>query len=73
MSEWTPDFDLTTVPDKPLWSEVGRRRAAKGYAKPKKLEPCSGCGLKLGAAERRKACPGCGVSQPRVKRKAQPR
>ena len=67
MTEYDPSWELESVPDKELWSEVGRRRSAQSTPKPKKTEPCVGCGLMLGVVERRGKCYSCGASQPRVK------
>jgi len=67
MTEWTEDFDMTTVPDKQLHSEVGRRRGALGHIRQRKEEPCKGCGLLLSARERREACPRCGHVHKRIR------
>jgi hypothetical protein len=60
---WTPGWDLTTVPDALWWAETGRRRGAQSYVVKKLTKPCLGCGINMGARERRKGCPHCGVSQ----------
>jgi predicted RNA-binding Zn-ribbon protein involved in translation (DUF1610 family) len=67
MTTWEPEWELGSVPDAELWSEVGRRRAARSHPKPKITAPCVHCGVLLGVAERRKPCPECGTRQPRVK------
>ena len=67
-SDWAAmveEFDrlcppLELIPTAVIRSEVNRRLAAK-HPKPRKLEPCAGCGAMLGARERRKACPKCGA------------
>ena len=69
MMDWTPEFNLASVPDPELWSEVGRRRARQSHPKPKKLAPCVQCGVMLGVVERRGACPSCGARQPLVRKK----
>lgn len=59
MKTWTKGFDMASIPDDVLASEVGRRRVAKrktagkGGGRPKVLRPCPRCGEMLGAAEMR--------------------
>ena len=63
MSRWSKHWDLTSVPDDKLYSEVGRRRSLKAPQPKKKLRPCKHCGILLGARERRLPCPDCGKRQ----------
>jgi hypothetical protein len=63
VTDYTPGWDLSTIPDPAFNSEIGRRRGARGAARPKVLRPCQSCGLLLGARERRGVCPGCGTRQ----------
>jgi len=64
---YTTDWDLASIPDPEFYSEAGRRRGSRSHPKKKKLEPCPGCGVLLGTAERRGACPSCGYWVPGTK------
>jgi hypothetical protein len=55
---------LKPMPMPVIRAEVNRRLSAE-HPQPRKLEPCVGCGVMLGARERRKACPNCGARNPR--------
>lgn len=68
MTKYTPQWDLGTIPADKLHSEVGRRRrSVQGPASPNiKLRPCQSCGEPLTATQRRKKCPACGYTHPRV-------
>ena len=62
MSEYKPSWDLSTIPDDVWASERGRRnRARQPQTQAMKLKACKGCGLALGAVERRRPCPNCGA------------
>ncbi len=66
MSEsYEPEWDLTTIPHKPFFSESQRRKRALQVnpPRPKVLSPCQHCGTQLGARERRAACVVCGGRQ----------
>lgn len=70
MTKYTPDWELESIPDEPLYSEVGRRRRALRKAsppKPPKLAPCVHCQAMLTVRQRRSACPQCGKYQKRDK------
>jgi hypothetical protein len=63
--QYRETWDLSSIPDQQLHSELGRRRAAARsvYAgPPRKLRPCPRCGVLCGAAELRyqhpKVCTG---------------
>ena len=49
-------WDLSSVPDRLIRAEAGRR-IPRGSARPPKLEPCPKCGRVLSARERRLKCP----------------
>jgi hypothetical protein len=55
--KYSENWDLTTIPDEPLYSEVGRRnsekREVKSGGRPKKLKKCKHCGIRFGAREMR--------------------
>ena len=53
MTSYKPTWDLTTVPDAPLYSEVARRRAAKSSGRPKVMKTCDKCGAVMSARELR--------------------
>ena len=56
--KYSPDWDLSTIPDMALNSELGRRRVSKRSAPGNiKLEPCSKCGREMTARRRRLPCP----------------
>jgi len=67
MNPWTPDIDLSTIPDAVLYAEAGRRARAKvapenisrAGGRPKKLSRCPNCRLRFGVAEMRKHKLGC--------------
>ena len=60
MSDYTPEWDLSTIPDPQLQTEVGRRRRSKApHATYQVLKPCPKCGRPLNATQRRKPCPNC--------------
>lgn len=61
---YTPAWDLTTIPDAPLYSELGRRRAIAGGGRRKTLRPCPDCGAMLGAREMRRHPPKCPARSP---------
>jgi ribosomal protein S27AE len=64
--KYSPDWDLSTIPESELNSEVGRRRRAKGPSVTNvNLKPCAKCGESLNATQRRKACSSCGYTHPR--------
>jgi predicted RNA-binding Zn-ribbon protein involved in translation (DUF1610 family) len=66
VTDYEPGWNLRSIPDQALWSEIGRRRAAQSRPRARITAPCVGCGLRLGVAERRKPCPECGARQPRA-------
>ena len=66
---YSPNWDLATIPDEPFYSEAGRRRGARAHPKQKKLAPCRHCGQMAGAFERRGACPHCHEWIPEGKRR----
>lgn len=68
MSQYTSNWDLSTIPE-PAWnSEHGRRQRLKGpRATRVNLQPCPGCGKSLMTIERRAGCPRCGTKEPRSK------
>ena len=51
--QYKPTWDLTTIPDAPLYSEVARRRSAKGSGRPRVMTPCDKCGAVMSAREKR--------------------
>lgn len=59
--EYKPTWDMSTIPDRVLNGEYGRRQRAKGprvtYVK---YKPCAKCSKPLTATQRRKPCPHCG-------------
>lgn len=56
--QYSPEWDLTSIPDSIFASERARRIAAKRKKfGPLKLEPCATCGRILGARDRRHPCP----------------
>jgi hypothetical protein len=61
MSAWTPDFDITTIPDDVLLRESARRLRARQLCSPraKVLRQCPKCGEPFGARELRKHLPRC--------------
>jgi hypothetical protein len=71
-SDWcamVAEFDrlcppLELLPTAQIRAEVNRR-TAHDHPKPKRKKGCVGCGLLLGARERRTACPMCGARNPR--------
>lgn len=66
MSNYQPHWDLSTIPDDLLHSEVGRRRRLKGPAITRQnVKPCTSCGKQLNATQRRTACPNCSYIHPR--------
>jgi len=56
--DWTPEWDLSTIPDKLFLSERARRNAAK-RTKPTRLnlQPCPKCGKVMNSRQRRYPCP----------------
>ncbi len=80
MSDWTPHFDITTIPDDVLLRESGRRLRARQLGSPRArvLRQCPKCGDPFGARELRKHLPRCvqpaangmGLDPNRVVRKA---
>lgn len=72
MKPWTPDIDLSTVPDEVILSEAGRRQNARrkargggiGGGRPKVLKRCPNCRRKFGVAEMRKHRPECKPAAP---------
>lgn len=66
MSNYQDHWDLSTIPDAKLNSEVGRRRRSKAPAATYSvIKPCDKCGVSLNTTERRKPCPNCGYTHPR--------
>lgn len=64
-------WDLSTIPTDKFKSEYARRtRALAPHAPNINLQPCEGkngkCGEMLTATQRRKPCPLCGYTHPRV-------
>ncbi|HVJ09249.1 MAG TPA: hypothetical protein VM554_12785 [Acidisarcina sp.] len=59
--KYTPEWDLTTIPDALIRAEFAKRIPRK----PRNLVPCVGCLAPLSARERRKPCPHCGARNPR--------
>lgn len=61
MNRWTPDFDLTTIPDSVLLTESARRIRAMQIAspRPRVLRQCEHCLKPFGAREMRKHLPLC--------------
>jgi hypothetical protein len=55
---------LELIPTAVIRSEVNKRTARES-PKHKSLRPCAGCGVMLGARERRLPCPFCGKRNPR--------
>jgi len=55
-------IDLSTVPYADLASELARRNSRRRKRTTAKIEPCPVCKTPLNARQRRKACPGCGLS-----------
>lgn len=61
MTNYSPKWDLSTIPEPEWQSEHGRRRRLKGpQVTNANLKPCSRCSQPLTASQRRKACPTCG-------------
>lgn len=54
--KYSPNWDLTTIPDLEFASERARRVAAKRVYQPK-LAACPKCGQMLSARQRRYRCP----------------
>lgn len=56
-------YDLSKVPAKELYSEIGRRRAARrrkgSLGRRKRIAPCRFCGTELGVVEMRRHVPRC--------------
>jgi hypothetical protein len=58
-NNWTPRFDISTVPDDVLMSEFQRRRSSKretygaGTGRPKIMRPCPKCGVEFSATDMR--------------------
>lgn len=71
MPSYKPTWDMSTIPDDVLLSEVGRRRRAKGPSVTNvNLKLCAGkCGTWLNATQRRKPCPKCHYVHPRTEAK----
>ena len=64
--KYSPDWDLSTIPETEWKSENGRRQRAKAPRVTNiKLKPCAKCGESLNASQRRKPCPKCGYTHPR--------
>jgi len=61
MSNWTPHFDITTIPDDILLRESARRLRARQLRSPraKVLRQCPKCREPFGARELRKHLPRC--------------
>jgi hypothetical protein len=61
MSDWTPHFDITTIPDDVLLRESARRLRARQLRAPraKVLRQCPKCGEPFGARELREHLPRC--------------
>ena len=61
MSDWTANFDITTIPDDVLLRESARRLRARQVRSPraKVLRQCPKCGEPFGARELRKHLPLC--------------
>ena len=61
MPDWTPQFDITTIPDEILLRESARRLRARQICTPraKVLRQCPRCGDPFGARELRKHLPLC--------------
>jgi hypothetical protein len=61
MNRWTPDFDITTIPDSVLLTESARRIRAKQIEspRPRVLRQCEHCLKPFGAREMRKHLPLC--------------
>jgi hypothetical protein len=57
--KWRESWELDSIPEDPLWAEVGRRRRSKSEGKPKKLRRCEFCGLEFGAREMLHHLPRC--------------
>lgn len=66
MTDYSPDWNLSTIPDAPFYSEAGRRRGIRSTPI-RKLAPCVHCGTQLSARQRRGKCPQCGLYQRRDK------
>lgn len=63
--DYTPDWNIRSIPDDLLNSEAARRRVAKRLGPGNiKLEPCTKCGKELTARQRRLKCPEHGIDQP---------
>jgi hypothetical protein len=64
--KYSPQWDLSTIPEPEWKSENGRRQRAKAPAATYiKLKPCAKCGESLNVTQRRKPCPNCGYTHPR--------
>jgi hypothetical protein len=61
MSDWTPHFDIKTIPDDVLLRESARRLRARQLRSPraKVLRQCPKCGEPFGARELREHLPRC--------------
>lgn len=71
---YSPKWDLSTIPAAAWASEHGRRNRAKQLTPPNaKLKPCSNCGTPLSARQRDYGgiCPSCGRKGDGAKRKAE--
>ena len=60
-AQWTPRFDMRTVPDEVLFAESARRMRARQKTPPRAevLRPCPKCGKPYGARKLRAHIPSC--------------
>jgi hypothetical protein len=58
---------------RPYFDEYAARQNVVRVTKPKQLLPCVKCGLELSATDRRKPCPGCGITNRKYTEAAYPK